>query len=128
MKVSIDHKEVSHGLVFKTQFTAVVVSVTFSDEEKAIIQQRKLSKYIVLERGPDAYLRSKFEVKDPKHLASLGGLDLSIANLLKGPDTYECQTPMHAKEYEGKVTEALKTLKGFIMGNAQKEESKSFEL
>ena len=75
----------------------------------------------------DAVVAHRFR-DDPTYLNSLTGFDLTVANLTKGPDSYPCETPVHAKVYEEKVTEALKALKNFIMGNASKAESKSFEL
>jgi len=51
-----------------------------------------------------------------------------IGSLVKGPDRYVLDTPADAKGYEARLTEALKTLKGFLQANESKAESKSFEL
>jgi len=127
MRVSFQHNDKATGLVFKKLTVDVVTSVLFSDEEIAIINSRKLKPFVVLKREPDAVVANRFK-DDPDYLNSLSGFDLTVAGLMKGPDSYPCETPMHAKAYEEKVTDALKSLKNFIVGNAEKAESKSFEL
>ena len=127
MRVSIDHKDKKTGLVFKSNKYEVVVSVQFSDEELAIINSRKLKEYVVLERGWDATMKET-AAKHPDYYDLLPPPNLIIGKLVKGPDSYVFDTPIEAKGYEEKVTEALKRLKSFIMGNAEKAENKSFEL
>ena len=127
MKVSINHSETQHGLVFKKTYYAVTVSVTFNEEEMAVIRKRKMEKSVLLERGPDAVVRERFKNKQD-YLASLGGFELSVNKLLKGPDSYECETPVAAKQYEAQVIDGLKILKEHLQGNAELAENKSFEL
>ena len=127
MRVSFQHNDKTTGLFSKKHTVDVVTSVQFSDEEQAIINTRKLKPFVVLAREADAVVKNRFK-DDPTYLNSLSGFDLTVAGLMKGPDSYPCETPVHAKAYEEKVTEALKALKGFITGNADKAESKSFEL
>ena len=127
MRVSIQHNQKSTGFIFTKPYIEVVTSVTFSEEEKAIIRSKKLQKFVVLDREHDFIVRKRFE-NDPKYLASIRRADLTIAELVTGPDAYRCETPMHAKQYEAEVTAALKTLKDFITGNTEVAQSKSFEL
>jgi len=127
MRVSFEHNEKTTGLFIKKHTVDVVTSVQFSDEELAIINSRKLKQYIVLKREPDAVVTNRFK-NDPAYLNSLTGFDLTVARLVKGPDSYACDTPVDAKVYESNVTDALKALKSFITGNADKAEAKTFEL
>lgn len=125
MRVSIDTEEKAKGLVFKTTYYYVNVSVIFSEEENATISQRKLKDYIVLEREWDAEKGPKF-ANDPKWMEI--GQHLRIRTLTAGTDSYACVDPVRAKEYEQKVVEALKNLKNFFEQARDVGESKTFEL
>jgi hypothetical protein len=138
VRVSIEHTQETKGLLRKTTFYIVCLTVEFSEEEKSIIQQRKLERDIILERGAPA------NVDEEKHAnrgllskaitAATKGLDanhfhLTIGKLLAGTDRYALATPLEAKEYEAEIKDKLTALKGYIMGNARIEEkSSSFEL
>ena len=128
MKVDIKQAEVQHGLVFKKTFIAVTLSVSFNQEELAIISQRKLQKAVLLEREPDAWTAER-QKGHPDYLESLKpGFVLDVKRLLKGPDTYECANPIEAKRYQTELVDALKNLKGYLEGNAEVAQSTSFEL
>ncbi len=138
MRVSIEHGTETKGLLRKTTFHLVLLSVEFSEEEKAIIRERKLERDIILERDVPA------NVDEDKHAnrgllskvvtAAVKGRDanhfhLTIGKLLSGPDSYALSTPLEAKEYEEELKEKLVILKDFIMGNKEvKQKSASFEL
>lgn len=128
MKVNISQNEVQQGLVFKKNFIAVTVEVGFSEQELAIIQERKLQKAVLLEREPDAWTVER-QKGHPDYLESLKpSFVLDVKKLMKGPDTYKCANPIGAKRYQSELVEALKQLKGYIEGNAQVEQGTSFEL
>jgi hypothetical protein len=127
MRVTFQHNDRTSGFFSQKHTVAVVTNVQFSDEELAIINSRKLKKFVVLNREADAVVANRFK-NDPEYLNSLSGFDLTVASLVKGPDSYACETPVHAKQYEENVTDALKSLKNFIMGNADKAESKTIEI
>ena len=138
MRVEIQHVEKSQGLVFKKKFYGVTIRVTFSEEEKQIIDDRKLGRIVILERPAPA------DVDAEKHAnrglatklltAAVKGIDanhfsLTIGKLVSGPDTYHFDTIVEAKEYEEALRESMHDLKGYITaseGVAQK--SDSFEL
>ena len=137
MKVDIKHVEKSQGLVFKKKFHGVALTVIFNEEEKAIIEKRKIGHDIILERATPA------DVDEEKHesrglagkigTALLKGKDanhfhLTLNKLLRGTDTYWTRTPIDAKNYEGKLMEELPVIKAFIMENANAGEGGSFEL
>ena len=128
MRVSFEHNAKSSGIISKFHYVDVITTVQFSDEEMAIINSRKLKGFTVLDRGPDAVVRNRFERKHPDYLARLSNFELTVKKLMKGPDTYSCETPAHAKSYEQEVTDALKKLKDFILGSADTAESKTFEI
>jgi|GEM_PF-1282536 len=128
MRVTIRHEDKRAGLLCTQHKVAVVTSVQFSEEELAIINSRKLKKYVVLKREPDAVVANRFK-NDPEYLYSIAqGFHLTIGNLVKGPDEYSLDSPVEAKVYEERLTQALKTLKGFINGNEVMGEGTSFEL
>jgi hypothetical protein len=127
MRVSIDHKETTKGLIFQKTQHEVHVTVRFSDEERAVIDQRRLRDRIVLKRRAPEHVLKRF---NDEQLEILGdAIHLKISDLIKGTDVYKCETPLDAKAYEQEVTEALKDLKKFIELNAEAPAaSKTFEL
>jgi|SRR6516225_515832 hypothetical protein len=127
MKVDINHKEGSQGLVFKKPIYNVTVKVQFSPEEITVLSKKGMGEYVVVERDWDMSCRERAR-KDPDYFNTLRPMHLYIADLLKGPDTYSCETTIEAKNYENKLMGGLKQLKEFIQGNSTPAESKSFEL
>ena len=123
MRVSIDHGEKTEGLVFKKNYYTVTVKVEFSEEEKQIIKQRKVSGFTVLKRGVPAN-------QDARKAVGIEDIyDMRISALLSGADTYFLATVGEAKAYESDVKDALVQLKAFLQDNAGIEQkSTSFEL
>lgn len=141
MKVSITHSEKSTGLLMRRSLHGVSVHVTFSEEERSIIEHRNLKYDVVLERGYSADVSEKQARKQEKRglgrqivTAAIKGADanstnLTINKLLRGPDLYFLATPLEAKEYEEELKKRLVQLKSYIDGNAEvSEKSSSFEL
>ena len=134
MKVSISHGEKSKGLIFTKRFYTVTIKVQFSNEELAIIDQRKLKNIVVLERDcPPDEKHFKEKGKMTRIATNLANgfqnpYNLTIGKLVKGPDTYTLVTPADAKNYEHEFTEMLPTLKGYVDMNAAIGTSKQFEL
>jgi len=138
MRVDINHVEKSQGLVFKKKLFGVSIRVTFSEEEKAIIGERKLHRTVVLDRPPpadvDAEKHAKRGLAAKIATAAVKGIDanhfhLTIGKLLNGPDTYFVETPSDAKHYEAELREILPNLKGYLVDNEGIEQkSDSFEL
>jgi hypothetical protein len=129
MRVSINTEEKSKGLIFRKPYFSVNVSVIFSEEEKAIILQRKLKDYIVMLRDWDiTRMNEGLAARAPEFWASLGKPDLSVRHLMEGVDRYGLPDPVRAKEYEQSLVDALKTLKSFFEGSKTVGEAKTFEL
>ena len=141
MKVSINHQEKTTGMLRKTTFHGVEVSVQFSEEERSVIEKRDLKYDIVLERGHSADVSdTKAEAKENRGLgrklltAAVSGkdanwTDLTINKLMAGPDLFFLKTPLEAKEYEDALKGRLVQLKDYIVGNeGVQEKSTSFEL
>lgn len=127
MRVSIEHADKTSGLVFKTHQIEVAVAVVFSEEEQAIIKGRKLKDTVVLKREPNSKeieKRGAAWVRENHDLYHLYIRDLTAGK----PERFLCDTPIDAKIYEQNLMEALKTLKGFISGNAETGTAKTFEL
>ena len=141
MKVTINHVQKKTGMIRKTTHHGVSVRVDFSAEERAVIQERKLEKYGIMERGyPSDMSDGAIEKHESKGLgrklltAAVAGadalhFDLTIGKLMRGEDVYFLSTPIEAKNYEAELKDRLVQLKDFIVGNAEVErETESFEL
>lgn len=129
MHVSFDHKEISHGLFRKKIYTRVYTTVQFSDEELAIIKNRKLKDFVIWKREPSSDDNNSLPQEEIEARIEAGTYTLTIGNLMKGKrDEYTCASPAHAKNYEQELTAKLKELKDFIIGSASLGESKSIEL
>ena len=141
MKVSIDHKEKSVGMLRRSTLHGIEVHIQFSEEELAVIEARDLKDTTVLERGYSADVSETKAIKQENRglgrailNAAVNGKDanttnLTINKLMRGPDLYYVTTPLEAKAYEDQLKEQLVVLKGYIVGNEQVEEkSSSFEL
>ncbi len=138
MKITIGHEEKTKGLIFSKTLHGVSLSVTFSEEEKAIIDKRNLTRVILLERDAPA------DVDADKHAnrglakklatAAVGGLDanhfdLTFGKLLNGTDLFWFHTPIEAKQYEDHLkTDTLPRTKEYIVGNAATGTGDTFEL
>ena len=137
MKVSIHHSEKTQGLVFKKTLHGVELFIQFSEEEKAIITERKLEGDIVVERGAPADIDAEKHANRglTKRIATamISGadanhFDLTIGKLLKGTDIFFFTTPAEAKEYEAILHEELPKLKAYIVENEGTGKGSSFEL
>lgn len=137
MKVNIKHVNKTTGLISKKNLHGVALAVLFSEEEKAIIEQRKLADTIIMERGAPADVDAKKHANRglmAKVVTSvLSGPDannfhLTISKLLYGIDTYFFDTSDEAKQYEQDLKEELPKLKNFIVDNETSGDGDSFEL
>lgn len=119
MRVTINHREETRGMLKKKTFCAVEVAVQFSEEEKQIIDMWDLGAYVILERLTPA--DQDGDIHD--------GSPLTLDLLLMGTSSYVAGTPLAAKNYHEEVKNGLETLKGFIMANADIENKhETFEL
>ena len=135
MKVSVAHGEYSKGVIFKTKFYTVTTTVTFNAEELAVIKQRKLGNDAIMMRNPPVgakVTQVTGVLSAGKILAGLGktenGFNLTIGDLVKGPDVYTLETPLEAKHYENELMDNLKKCKDYIMGNATTATGGTIEL
>lgn len=138
MKVDIKPVEKSKGMVFKKTLHGVELSVQFSSEELAIIEERKLARTILLERGAPADVNAeKHENRGVARVlatAVVSGRDanhfhLTFGKLMNGSDTYFFDTPVEAKMYIDELkTEILPLAKNYLEGNKETANSDSFEL
>ena len=138
MKVDIKNVEKRVGkMLRKRTLHGVALTVTFSEEESAIITERKLQKDVILERPPSADMNVEKELNRSMvgKLAKLAiqGTDgftpnLTISKLLAGTDTHYYETPLEAKNYADELREKLPEFKAYIMENAEVGQDDSFEL
>lgn len=141
VKVSIEHKEKNIGMFGRTTLHGVEVHVQFNEEERSVIEGRKLHYDIVLERGYSADISDGKAMKQENRglgrkllNAAVNGADanttnLTINKLMKGVDLFFLKTPLEAKTYEVELKERLLQLKGYIVGNEGVEDKTSaFEL
>jgi hypothetical protein len=117
MRVTIEHENLTRGIIFTRTFHMVHVRIDFSDEELAIINKRGLWKSIVFTREEWDDLEKenftrKWTIKDFSK-----GVKISHPTLIR------------AKEWEDELRrEILPNLKGYIEGNAAEGTSSTFEL
>lgn len=139
MKIDIKPVEKNHGGLFrKRTLHGVELTVLFSDEEQAIIQQRKLESIALMERGVPAdvdeeKIANRGLVKKLAIAATSGadalGFNLTFRKLLRGSDTYFFETPIEAKHYiEALKSDTLPTAKAYLEGNKDAASADSFEL
>ena len=129
MQVSFEHKEVTRGFFKKKIHIEVLSTVTFSEEELAIINSRKLKDFTVWDRKPDFVDSDSIPRAELDKIVEAGRYTLTVGKLVKGkPDSYTCASPVHAKNYEQELTAKLKELKEFILGSATVAKSKTIEL
>jgi hypothetical protein len=127
MRVTIEHHKKTTGGLRAIPQVEVIALVAFSEEERLIIESRRLEDYVVLQREPDSRQASKLEPEEMERWAH--SFHLRIGDLLKSrPDRFTFDTPADAKIYQQRLTEALKQLKAFIMDNANLGPPTSFEL
>ena len=115
----------------------MVTTVTFTEEEKAIIKARNLTSMIIVERDVPA------DQDEEKHAnrgiatrvvtglikgADANNFHLSVTKLLKGPDTYFFNDLAQTKGYSEELKERLADLKGYIEANEEAGKDESFEL
>ncbi len=123
MKVTIEHQDVSKGLVFKENLVEVTVAVEFTDEEEAVISKFKLKNYILLKRTPHRSLAKKYT---PTELENL--FHLYLRDVIHQRNSFLFDTPADAKNYDDELRGALKNLKAHLTSDAEVKKSSTFEL
>lgn len=138
MKVDIKPVEKTLGMIRKTTLHGVELTVIFSEEEKAVIEERGLFRVTLMERDVPADV-------DPEKVANRGLVkkiaiaavsgtdaltyDLTFMTLLNGTDTYYFFTPLDAKAYIAELKEdILPKTKQYLELNAEAASEDSFEL
>ncbi len=110
MRVSITHQTIKKGLLFKTTFYEVHLSVAFTHEEKQIAKQRGLLKTKLLDRRP---ANAKNDDRDEK-------FELRLEDLMDGRiDRFLCATPSKSKIYEEDLLGAMQQVKLWLDDNAE---------
>jgi hypothetical protein len=105
MHVTIEHTTKKVG-IFKSA-PAIRLTVTFSDVEKAAIQQSGLSEYIV--HKPPIHSWYADRMQGP----------VRVQSLLRGPTTWEYNDLAAARADEVNLREALKNFKNAVDQNAE---------
>lgn len=110
MRVAISHHTVRKGLLLKTTYYEVRLSVAFTHEEKQIIRQRGLLKTKLLDRRP---ANAKNDARDEK-------FELEVGDLMnEQEDRFLCETPSRAKIYEEALLDVLGQMKVWLDDNAE---------
>jgi hypothetical protein len=122
MRLTIEHTEKKKGFLKKTTEYRVSAIIEWTEEERAIVKERQLGKFVVWHEETDDEV--------------IGNFDVNIDVLL--PDKKKSSTnesgrgfdnPIQAQEWEAKVTQGIKDMKEFIYSNAEKlEGSKTIDL
>ncbi|RXV64718.1 hypothetical protein C6W92_06590 [Roseovarius sp. A46] len=109
MRVSISHHTVRKGLLFKTTYYEVHLTVAFTHEEKQIIRQRNLLKTKLVDRRPAT---ARVDDRDEK-------FELRVEHLMDGrTDRFLCANPSKAKIYEDNLLDMLAQMKRWLDDNA----------
>lgn len=110
MRISIDHHTIQKGLLFKTTYYEVHLTVAFTHEEKQIIRQRGLLTTKLIDRRP---ANAKVDDRDEK-------FELRVEHLLNGrTDRFLCATPSKSKIYEENLLAVLEQMKRWLDDNAE---------
>lgn len=118
MRVTIDHRTVQTGLLFKTTYYAVDLTVAFTHEEKQIIRQRNLQRTKLVDRRP---ANARVDDRDEK-------FELLVGHLLDGQtDRFLTATPSKAKIYEEDLLGVLEQMKRWLGDNAETAERRVVE-
>ncbi len=128
MRLTIDRKTERKGIIKKTETYVVDVTVEWTEEELAIVKQRKLEEMVLCDH-PHSKAYAKLEDE-------IGPVPVRIMSFLPdkkkssvGNHAYKLDKPIDADNWEKKVTEHIKEMKDYIMANADAEEgSKTIEL
>lgn len=125
MRVKIEHEQVKDGLIFKTVFSVVRTTVTFTETERHIIKESNLADEFILERVPCAIKinRGGVYAADEK-----GDYWLRVKHLLHSADVWATSSIHFAKAYEAQLTDALHGLKQVIDNSADPSDTTIFEL
>ncbi|WP_299919330.1 hypothetical protein [uncultured Roseobacter sp.] len=119
MRISIKHQTIRKGLLFKTTYYEVALTVLFTHEEIQIIRQCKLMKTKLFDRRPAT---AKVDDRDSK-------FELTVGDLINGKtDRFLCATPSAAKRYEEALLDTLQQLKLWIGDNADEADDFAVEL
>lgn len=109
----------------------VTLGIMFSEEEKQIIKENHLESVVILERPPDFVQRArKLNMVERAQNGlnvwqSAKGIQadpriwyLRFSDILGGNQDQQCfVTPLEARAYEARLSEALPDVKGFLEGN-----------
>lgn len=144
MKVDVKPvaKKIKAGMFKKQDVHGVALTVTFNEEELAIIKERQLEHHVIIDRSIPADLDpDKVEAKNSsafgiaKNLAkaAIKGTDsltynLTVTKLLNGTDTYYVGDVLTNKQYIDEIKEGMTQLKHLIEVSQETPEDTSFEL
>ncbi len=119
LRISIRHEEIKEGVVFRNVWHDVCVTVDFTQEERQIIVERRLTGHVLLERMPAGV--------DPDD--NPDWYHLRVGHLLeRKPDRHRTANPSDAKAYEARLLAALQAMKDWLASNADPGEDKVIEL
>jgi hypothetical protein len=111
MKVDISQKE-DKTLFGRVTGIRVTLGVTFSQEELAIINSKKLKEVIVYDYPDEQF----------------GTMETRIKDLMKQTIGKTCPNLVEAREFTEMLRDKMKVLKSFIDANGQEMTNESFEL
>jgi len=142
MKIDIKNISKKQGLIRKREYHGVDLTVTFNEQEKAIIKERQLEHHVIMDRSVPADIdpekvakkvASPFGIATTIAKAAIKGTDsltfnLTVSKLLKGTDTYYVGDILTNKNYIEEIKESMKQLKFLIEASEDTAEDSSFEL
>lgn len=122
MRVKVEHYEAAqHGIFRSSYFYEVRLEVQFSEEEKAIIKERRLENILLIDRDAPPTVNPK-RVKHPHQFY------LTVGDLLKGPDIFHFLFFHEAQNYQERIRLELANLKMHMEEAAEGLQDEEYEL
>jgi hypothetical protein len=123
MHVDIEHAIEGGGFFSGSTRYVVKLRVTLSPEEYTIVQQRDLSRYVVINHKNPGWDSASEKRRELMHEI----FKYDIRKLCAGIEPF-FPTPLEAKNFATQAREHIKALKDFIDGNETTGKSESFDL
>lgn len=118
MKVNFEHSSVTKGMLRKTTYPVVTVTVDFTAEELALIKREKYQDHVITETVP---VNARADRNEQIYYCY-------VKTLMKGSYEFMCENNVDAKYFEELMLDSLKNLKLHLDGGTEAGESKSIEL
>ena len=116
MRVEIKPRAKTRGILRKRKYYLVHLTVTFSEEEKAIIKESNLEHDVIVERS-----RRGFRGRERDN-------SITFQSLMRRPDQFQAVNQIEASNYIETLKDSLTAAKQFLQANTGGLPDETFEL